>query len=349
MILRRDGVSRRDYTAVLPNSVPEIGRLLRRERTRQGLSTENVSFFTGIPSIMIEALESGTVDHIPNQVSTLKALERYAKSLGLPSAQYVLALVEHWPDTPADPVVDSTPAPLITQVHRPSALSETASISKVSNSEISSEPLTSRATTRPSSLAEPHWNSSHMVDTGVIPSVSKPPEIKSAKPRKPKAPLLLRLLFALVALAFLSAATALVVDKVHPQWLHDIGVLHSPGQHGGSGNTPATKPASPPPIFSIAHSGSSTADFNVRATSFDVRVVTLGYPSWVQASNSSQATPFFSKIIGAGQSHSFTVTHQLTLQVGSASAKVFVSVSGKDVGFYFPPSAPFTMNFTSIR
>lgn len=343
MILRRDGVTRRENTAMLPSSVPEIGRLLRRERTRQGLSTENVSFFTGIPSILIEALESGTVDHIPNQVSTLKALQRYSKSLGLPSREYVLALVENWPDMMMPPVVSPVSTPSIVPLQTPAAMSDTALVSGVART-----PLPSAPPSGPPLLTQSPHISSPMVDTGVIPAVGRSTELKSEKPKKPKAPFLLRLLVGVVALAFVAAAAALTIDKVHPQWLRDVGLLHSPTQLNASGGSATSKPKAPPPIFTVTHAGSSTADFNVRAPSFTVRVVTFGYPSWVQASSSSQATPFFSKIIGSGQSHSFTVTHQLTLQVGSASAKVFVSANAKGVGFYFPPSAPFTMTFTSV-
>ena len=114
MTRRHDGGNRRgDATTGTPSSVPEVGRLLRRARTRQGLHLEDVAARTGLNLHQLEALETGTVDRIPDRVVVLQTLRRYADFLGLPGDRFVLAVVDHWPSpTAAPPVVPVAPRPV---------------------------------------------------------------------------------------------------------------------------------------------------------------------------------------------------------------------------------------------
>src|SRR5487761_969023 len=87
--LRADGVVE-GFTA------GDVARSLRRERSRQGLSVKDVSTRTGIPVAQLRAAETGALN-LPDQLSTLKTVRRYADFLGLPGDRYALALLEHWP------------------------------------------------------------------------------------------------------------------------------------------------------------------------------------------------------------------------------------------------------------
>src|ERR1019366_233686 len=107
VILHRDGSVRRMGTEAKPASVPDLARVLRQARTARGLELGSISEQTGIPLDQLQDLESGTVDPLPDRVAILKALSRYAAFLSLPGDQFVMTLVEHWPNAPtgAPPVV----------------------------------------------------------------------------------------------------------------------------------------------------------------------------------------------------------------------------------------------------
>ncbi len=109
MILNRDGSTRRDSIENTPISVPEMGRILRRARTRQGLRIEDVYDQIAIPVADLESLESGTIDRMPDRVQLLKALRRYAEFLGLPGDRFALTLIDRWPDLSMYRVSETTP------------------------------------------------------------------------------------------------------------------------------------------------------------------------------------------------------------------------------------------------
>ena len=77
--------------------MPEIGRSLRRERTRQGLSIEEASFANCHNGSAAAGTREQNIDRLPDRVQTLKALRHYADFLGLPGDRYTLVLIEHWP------------------------------------------------------------------------------------------------------------------------------------------------------------------------------------------------------------------------------------------------------------
>jgi hypothetical protein len=178
-------------------------------------------------------------------------------------------------------------------------------------------------------------------DTGVTPAV--PGVI-----HRGRGPSALTVVLVVVALALLVGVAGLVVDRVHRQWLRDIGVLSTstPPPHPGTAAHHATVP--PPPAMALVSHSSTSATFAVREPSFQVKVVTVGGPSWIQATASTHPTPIYTGVLGVGQSKSFDVTQSLNLQVGSSSARVFVADGAKTLGFYFPPSAPFTLVFHGV-
>jgi hypothetical protein len=57
--------------------------------------------------------------------------------------------------------------------------------------------------------------------------------------------------------------------------------------------------------------------------------------------------PLYEQDLLPGQSHSFVVTSSLTVETGSAAGGTQFYEGIKLLGFYFPPKAPFTINFTA--
>jgi transcriptional regulator with XRE-family HTH domain len=366
VIRNRDGSSRRDDSGLLPSSVPEIARVLRRERTRQGLRIEDVAERTGLPVNQLEGLESGTVDRIPDQVETVQALRRYADFLGLPGERYVLALIDNWPVTvavrsaPPPESAAAAPAPAAPAT-RPTRSDDTQSVpavtigpgSSAGTATIAAAPAATAGDAKQSaatsgraagegggSPASPFSDFDPMKDTGVTPAVSI--VRTDLGRRRRRAPLLLRIVVVLVALALLAGAAGLIIHAEKPSWLSDIGITHPKKTATATTRPTITKG---PGIFSVPSQSSTQAVIDIRSSAFVVDVIPVGSASWMQSTVPQQVAPTFVGVVPAGQTKAFLVASSMTLEVGSASARAFVYVGKKDVGFYFPPSAPFTMKF----
>ena len=360
MILHRDGAtSRRGDAGGLPASVPELGRNLRRARTRQGLRLEDVSLRTGLAVGQLEALEAGTVDRIPDRIGVLQTLRRYADYLGLPGDRYSLSLVDLWPaaTAAAGPVVvvqapatssaivgpgvargiETGAVPVIAVSRSPAAAPAPAGAP-------ASGPFGTAAVTGSEGV---HSNTAQVPlgldDTGVVPVVPGA-DRSGPRPRRPRAPLLLGLVVALVALAVVAGVAGLVIHQVEPKWLNSLGITHSRPPKAGPPH-PVTPPGG---VFAVASTSSTGATFDIRAPAFLVRVIPVGSASWMQATDAQHVSPIFAGVLGSGQSKDFLVTQSITVEVGSPSAHVFVSVGSKVVGFYFPTAAPYTMTFHSV-
>ncbi|HEX3947923.1 MAG TPA: RodZ domain-containing protein [Acidimicrobiales bacterium] len=383
MIRHRDGGTRRSGAPGLPSSVPELARTLRRVRTRQGLRLEDVSARTGVSLAQLEALESGTVDRIPDQVAIVKALRTYASSLGLSGDQFALSLVEHWPSVrnvqapvlavngtgvvptvgPATAMVPSVGAGAGEWTEGPDALSSvtTGPVPAGTPWPGTAGQSSAAAVPLPAGTFQPG-----IADTGITPTVSG----AAHRPRRPRtgAPLWLWLLVGLVGLAVLVGLAGLVVQEVEPSWLRSLGITHpthpthpdqatggqtgtpgTPGGTGGSGSAGSTSTTAAGGggrgDFHLVSTTPTTATFDVASPKTGVEVIAVGGPSWVQVSEIGQTAPLFAGILEAGQSKSFPVEHSLAVEVGSSAAHVYVSADGKNLGFYFPPAAPYTMTF----
>ncbi len=93
----RKSVDPSDATGtVLGFTVADVGRLLYRARTRQGLSLRDVSERIGVPEGLLRAAETGQLTE-RDGLSTLKTVRRYADFLGLPGDRFALAILEDWP------------------------------------------------------------------------------------------------------------------------------------------------------------------------------------------------------------------------------------------------------------
>lgn len=364
MTRRRDRGPRRDDAPTgTPSSVPDVGRLLRRARTRQGLRIEDVSVRTGLNLHQLEALESGTVERIPDRVVVLQTLRRYADFLGLPGERFVLAVVDHWPPTSPSPAAPAVPPRMVpvagpAEVTLPTTATSVAVQVPPSPAPAADEQRARRvtrlggpvlATPEPTGL-QSQTEFPLPVDTGVTPAVHRPAPTERSRGRL--ATTLLSAAIAVLALAVLVGVAGLVIHHYEPHWLDDLGITHSPSatpshpsraEHGAVGPPSTTAPSS----FTVTTTSPNSANISVHASHCEVTVAATGGAAWVQATESGQAAPVFSGVLASGQSQQFPVETSLLLEVGSAAAHITVTTGLHLLGSYHPPAAPYTMTITS--
>jgi Helix-turn-helix domain len=362
----RDGGNRRYGAVAMPASVPELARTLRRARTRQGLRLEDVSARTGLPLDELERLESGVVGRLDDRVATVKALRTFANALGLSGDHYALSLVEHWPtDRPPRPAAvtvgggphdpTGTVAAIATAgapaapTAASSAGAPTAMVPQVTTTAITGPLPAAVAVGGPRVWSGP---TPVVVDTGSIPAVSGVPH-RPRRHRPDGTPVWLRVLVGVVALAVLVGVAGLVVQAARPSWLRAIGITHAPDHPGttgaaaASGTSTSTTAATQTAGLRLASTTPTAATFTVRATTFTVQTSAVGNPSWVQITEPGQNAPLYAGVLEAGQSKSFSTQHSLVVEIGSSAAHLFVSSAGKNLGFYFPKAAPYTVTFNA--
>jgi len=367
VILHRDGPVRRTGGDPKPASVPDLARVLRQARAARGLELFQVSRQTGIPLELLQDLESGTVDRLPDRVAILQAVGRYAAFLGLPGDQFVMTLVEHWPNAPAaaaavsaahdtsqtlisgDTTVGTIAPPAPPVPTRPGSLPSRAVPLSIPSS---GAPPTSVGLPI---FEEPHNSTAQvplvMADTGKTPAVR----------RGRSDGLLMAFVRALivVCLILVVVGTAwLVINRVHPQWLADLRLPYTaqsvgPAAPTGTGHSKtdtshSTGPATPTkPALKLVSANGSSATFSVTTALFSVRVTASGGDTWVQATDPLSTTPAYEGIVHAGQTQVVSANHQLVVQIGSTAARIAVEVRHHVIGTYVPPGAPFKMTFTS--
>lgn len=88
------------------------------------------------------------------------------------------------------------------------------------------------------------------------------------------------------------------------------------------------------------------ATFTVRASSFVVQVHCVGGDAWVQVSGSTP-TPVFAQIVPTNGTKDFRGQGTLSMVVGSSAARLTILHGKTVIGTYTPPSAPFSMTFSS--
>jgi cytoskeletal protein RodZ len=365
VILHRDGAGRQTGAEVKPASVPDLSRVLRQARTARGLELSAVSQQIGIPLDQLQDLESGTVDRLPDRVAILKALSRYAAFLNLPGDQFVMTLVEHWPNahSGAPPVVVVHDGPANGNRSTDTAVGAlAASAPVVDDLSTRAVPLSvSTSTAPPTSIGLPILEGRHnstaqvpmvMADTGVTPAVR-------GAPVEGLGIVVVRSLV-IVATLLLAVGTAwLVVNRLHPEWLADLHIPYtSKGATGVPSSTanPATTatstaPSQPNhpvvPTMQLTSASATGANFTVSSVSFEVRLSALHAAAWVSISGPTSVKPEFVGTLQSGQSHVVVANHQVTIIVGSTAARLAVQVNKHVIGTYVPPGAPFTITLTT--
>ena len=167
------------------------------------------------------------------------------------------------------------------------------------------------------------------------------------------------------------------VNHWRPQWLRSIHIPYTSkslplataapkttaptaaGSTGPSATTATTAKTAPPVTTPQGHGTSDKelritsvagdhATFAVRASKFVVQVHCVGGDAWVQVSGSTP-TPVFAQIVPENGTKNFQGEGQLTMVIGSSAARLTILHGTKVIGTYTPPSAPFSMTFSSTR
>jgi hypothetical protein len=369
----RDVGTRRGDARGMPASVPELARTLRRARTRQGLRLEDVSARTGLPLEQLQALESGTVERIPDRVAILRTLRRYADHLGLPGDRFVLAAVDQWPTTLGHPttIVAVPPATSSSAGAGPPPAAPTAAqpfdtgVVPLAASTLAARgvPPSGGATTQVARTAAPpaprpaagprggtgQVPTTSLVDTGVVPAFQPPVPPRGS--RGPRTPLGLRILVGVAGLAVLAGVAGLAVDHYEPGWLQDLGITHrphTPQAQDDAASTSTTSGTTPKTTFAVAATTAGSATLAVRSPTFTVQLTAVGGSSWVQATGAGKSAPTYAGVLTPGTSQTLTATHSMVVLIGSVAAHLAVSIDGKAVGTYVPTAAPFTVTLQSV-
>jgi hypothetical protein len=324
-----------------PTSVEEIGLALKEARLQAGLSPEDAAARSGITPADLDALESGAVGRLRDRVETLRALRGHADTLGLPGTEFMLALVEHWPD--ADPglsrVADSGQVPSVSVTAAPAGVHSPAGDESTQATAFSISGVVSPLVSAPTHDTGPV----PIVDTGEIPAV------RTGEPRWLKVLVVtaaLLVVFGLFSLTehahFRSWGHSLHADS--DRWVHDAKVA--------MGLSPKTQPHTTAPgglpkVVITQNAAAHSATINVSAPTFNVKMVAYKAPSWMQITSSEQATPVYEQVMSAGDNRVFAVQHSLTVETGNTSARAYIYDGYQFIGFYFPDKAPFTLTFNA--
>jgi hypothetical protein len=146
-------------------------------------------------------------------------------------------------------------------------------------------------------------------------------------------------------------------DSAHStttRWVDDaksaVGITSTApthGHHSSTTSTTAAKAVHASEVTMRPGTGALSENISVAAKSFTVKVLAVSRPCWVDVTTPGGLTPLFEGDLQPGQSHSFVVTDSLTVETGSAAGGTQFYEGIKLLGFYFPPKAPFTINFTA--
>jgi hypothetical protein len=178
-------------------------------------------------------------------------------------------------------------------------------------------------------------------------------------------PRLLTFMIGLVALLVVLAGAALIehnhingwfdsARSTTTRWVDDaksaVGITSTPPTHGHHTSTTPTTAAKAIHASEVTMKpgvGALSENVSVAAKSFTVKVLAVTRPCWVDVTTAGGLIPLFEGDLQPGQSHSFVVTDSLTVETGSSAGGTQFYEGTKLLGFYFPPKAPFTINFTA--
>jgi hypothetical protein len=350
MVLSRSNRTPRDELRATLQSLTDVGRSLQVARELSGAIIADAAARAGLERADVVALESGRVDYLPNRIETLRKLQTYAESLGLPGDEYVLATISLWPaitgsvtaraDAGLSPVVSVTAAPA--GGHAPS--SSAGSAWPGDNTGVPDAGITGVVEqVIPRSIS----------DTGRVP-VYDTGKVKLARP---SAPLLLKVTVALVAVLVAVGGLALAEHSHVSGWYHrataDSGhwfdnakvaldIDRRPAAH------PARVVAPPlPKVTYVNDPATNSVVITVGAPRFSVKMVAFGYPVWLKVTAIFQPVPLYERVLPGGSSHTFGVNSSISIESASAAGRAYLYEGTRFIGFYFPSHTPFTMTFNA--
>lgn len=340
----------------------DVGRALRNERVRQGLSYRDVSRRLGIPEDQLRAAESGSLRPRADQLSALKTVRRFADLLGLPGDRYALAILESWPTNGPIELSSRGPrdAPTATT---PSVRSADAGVAPAVNDDFgpftpfdASDVFGAPFDTRVDGLLEVG------AVTGIVPAV--PIATTGRIVRRNPMPWPLRATAGILAAAVVVGGALLAVDQLHPSWLRGIGLARSSvpasaataahDRHGATTRSSATSTGAADASSAVvtdalrphATSGGA-ATLDAGRAPVQVTVSAVGGPCWTDITSPTSAAPLFEGVLAEGTHQSFTVAHGAVIELGSASGRVSAASQSGHLSTYRPPVAPFTLSVRS--
>lgn len=343
-----------------PLDVADVGRALRSERVRQGLSLRDVSRRLGVPEDRLRAAETGTIGRT-DRLSALKTVRRFADLLELPGDRFALAVHEHWPAGPGSSTGSATArrdeptatTPAVRTLPAPAPRGEIAFGSPFT-------PFDADFVTFDGS-----FDSIDSIDgagglaftgdaTGLAPAV--PVATTRTAVRRPALPMPVRAAAAVLVLTVVAGGALLAVDRMHPSWLQGIGLTRSQASPAaaadphGHAPAPAAKAADArganasganalrPAVTSPQAATVSAGPGPVRLT-----VSSVGGPCWVQVTAPTSAAPLYSGDVTAGSSRTFSVGRGAAVELGSGAGRVSVTSDRGSLSTYQPRVAPFTL------
>jgi Helix-turn-helix domain len=351
VIRQRGGATRRrdDQDEEPTSSAEEIGRQLREARQERGLDLLAVHDRLSRPITQLEALERGDLASLPDQALALSTLRRYAAFIGLDGDALALQMIDAWSTSPSSngatrndsgAAVTNVVAAVTTGPDHLRAFTQTGQVPRVgAGSTAAAGSYGYGVATGP--------------PTGTFPVVPRQ-ELRQSKRavararRKLRAPKALRVITWLVAVLVLAVVAGFVILQQRPQWLVSAHILRVVEPGGAPAAAPTAPPTTGPrQAAAVTPTGTSgqTSNYSVNTKDFTVNITTTGL-CWVQVTSSESSAPLIVGVQPAGKKLSFPAKGVMTVQVGSSSVVVGVSVKGKVVFYNAPHITPYTYVFT---
>lgn len=372
MIRPRGGPARRggDRPTKTPASPSDIGGMLREARLRRQLDLSTISGHLGRSSVaQLVALESGERANLADQAGALSLLRRYATFLGLDGDDLALQAMEAWssapPRTPAAAAVGGGPTP------RAAAAWDSAPVTGVVTA-VSAGPDHLRAFTQTGQVPRvggagdwPGGGSAFFGNgrtigppTGMLPVVP-PDAIRETRRasgkarRRRRASPGLKFLTWLVGLLVVVALAGVVIQRQRPQWLRRAHLIHIAQPNGQPVVTTSPTTTIPPVHHQTAPSvvaepgnNSVKSTYIVSTQRFTLKTATSA-PCWVEVLSPTSITPVSEGVQNPNTTQSFNADKSITLEVGSSSVLISITINGKVAFLIRPTTAPFTYTFMS--
>jgi hypothetical protein len=347
---QRGGTTRRrDDEAGDTTSAEDIGRLLRDRREQRNLDLITVHDRLHRPITQIEALENGDLAGLPNQAQALSTLRRYAALLDLDGDAMALQMIDAWSTLPAQPAASVTPASaptaMVTAVgtgpDHLRAFTQTGEVPKVGGSHGSAGSSRGSAYGYSVSTGPP---------TGTFPVVPRRDLKQSRRAvnrarRRLRAPSPLKAITWVVAVLLVAVVVGFGLLHWKSEWLVRSHILRV-SEPAGSTSGASTSAASAKPAVVQTGTTAQSATYAVGSSDYDVVVAATGR-CWIQVTSSTSSTPLVSGVQDAGKVLKFRAEGAMTVQVGSSSVLVGVTVNNKTVFYTQPKVVPYTYTFTS--
>jgi len=295
----------------------QIGEYLGRQREAQKTSLEKIAKQTFIPQRLLEALEAGEIERLPEPVYVKGFIRRYADAIGLDGVEiadafelppmYPAAAPAEAPEPPA--AEPAAPAP-VAQTVTPAATARTRVAPTGSQPPVPSSTAYGNGRSYPNGqTAAPRATTPQAKQTNPEPRASIPTlerdsvPLTTANPR-PVAPI------AWIGLAALAAvgAIALIVNAMKPA--AEPGTPAAPASSAPANPTTATAPSPAPTSSPSPATPATTAPVQVEIKATE--------DTWLSVVADDNTEPEFEGMMAKGKTMTWTATDRLSIRAGNA-------------------------------